>query len=112
MKRVVDHKQVEMTDQEWNMYQAICESYDRPNFKGMDLFQGLFDVNGDGIIIFVHPPTKNYSSMEVYLFLISLMNNQHLRNCHEQVDNLCREAKDHIDVLLGEVRGLIKEVRK
>lgn len=103
---------MELTDDEWKIYQEICRSYDRPNFKGEDLFRELFETNGDGIITFVRPPTRNFSSMEVFLFLISIMTNQHLRLCHEQVEALCRESKDNINIMLQEIKDTLAEFNK
>lgn len=112
MKRIIDRKSVDLTDDEWNLYQALCESYTRPNFDGKNMFEGLLVTNDDGIIINVLPPTKNYSSMEIYLFCVSVMHNQHLRLMHEQVTTFCREAKDHLSILMEEVRNLVKEQKK
>ena len=100
MIRVIDHKKVELTDDEFAMYQKICRSYDRPNFKGEDLFSEHFNSNDDGIITFVLPPSKKYTTMEVFCFLISIMVNQHLRLVHKQTDILVKETKEAIDKLI------------
>ncbi|NJO18721.1 MAG: hypothetical protein HC877_24275 [Thioploca sp.] len=68
MKRIIDHKAIDMTDDEFRLYNQICRSYDRTNFKGEDLFKDHFESNNDGIILFVRPPNKKYSSLEVYTF--------------------------------------------
>lgn len=112
MKRIIDNKRVDLTDTEFEMYQAICRSYDRPNFKGEDLFRDLFETNSDAIIVFVRPPTRNFSSMEVWLFLISIMNNQHIRICHEQVESFCREGKDNIAVAISELKELMTDAKQ
>lgn len=111
MIKIVDHKKLDMTDQEYEMFTAICQSYTKPQLKGESLFQDLFETNGEGIITFLKPPTSNASSMEVWLFLVSLMNNQHLRLCHDQIDALCRETKMNIEKLLQEARDAINEIR-
>ena len=91
--RVVDNKKVEMTDDEWGMYQKIVKSYTDVTGKGEDLFIDLFETNGDGVIIFLKPPSKRRTSLEVFLFLMALMQHQHLRLMHEQVNQALEELK-------------------
>jgi hypothetical protein len=86
MIRVVDNKKVEMTDDEYEMYNKIVKSYTDITGKGEDLFMDLFEANDDGIIIFLKPPSKRRTSLEVFLFLMALMQHQHLRLMHEQID--------------------------
>lgn len=115
--RIIDNKKVSMTPDEFRFYNEICKGYDRPNFNGKDLFQDHFETNEDGIIIYVKPPHKKYSSMEVFTFLISLQVNQQLRIAQEQVHALVREAEDKFkdkfkafDSLQEEVKSLKQEV--
>ncbi len=91
--KIVDNKKVEMTDDEWSMYQKIVKSYTSLTNKGEDLFIDLFETNDDGIIIFLKPPSKRQTSLEVFLFLMSLMQHQHLRLMHKQVDDAVAEMK-------------------
>lgn len=104
--RIIDNKKVSMTNDEFMFYEEICKGYDRPNFKGKDLFQDHFEVNDDGIIIFVKPPYKKYSSMEVFTFLISLMVNQQLRISQDQVVTLIGEAKQKFAEQFAEIDAL------
>jgi hypothetical protein len=93
---VVTNKKLEMTDDEWNMYQKIVQSYTTPTNKGEDLFNELFETDNDGIIIFMKPPSKFRTSFEVFLFLMSLMQHQHLRLIHQQVDALAAEVREKL----------------
>ena len=102
MIRIVDHKKIELSNDEFAAYESLCRSYDRPNFKGEELFKDHFEVNNHGVIIFVRPPHKRYSSLEVYCFLISIMVNQHLRVVHEQTQTLVTEAREKINELVAE----------
>jgi hypothetical protein len=104
--RIIDNKKVSMTNDEFMFYEEICKGYDRPNFKGKDLFQDHFEVNDDGIIVFVKPPYKKYSSMEVFTFLISLMVNQQLRISQDQVVTLIGEAKQKFAEQFAEIDTL------
>lgn len=91
--RVVDNKKLDMTESEWIMYQKIVKSYTTMTNKGEDLFIDLFETNDDGIIIFLKPPSKRQTSLEVFLFLMSLMQHQHLRLLHQQMDDLAAEMR-------------------
>lgn len=110
--RIIDHKKVLMTDDEFKFYEEICKGYDRPNFQGKDLFQDHFESNDDGIIVFVKPPHKQYSSMEVFTFLISLMVNQQLRVSHEQVQSLILEADKKFKEVLQDLETFKKELKE
>ena len=91
--RVVNNRKLEMTEDEWEMYQKIVQSYTDVTGKGEDLFMDLFEANDDGIIIFLKPPSKRRTSLEVFLFLMALMQHQHLRLMHIQIDEAVAEIK-------------------
>jgi len=93
MIRVVDNKKVEMTDDEYEMYNKIVKSYTDITGKGEDLFIDLFESNDDGIIIFLKPPSKRRTSLEVFLFLMAVMQHQHLRLMHQQIDEAVADIK-------------------
>lgn len=91
--KIVNNKKVDMTDAEWTMYQKIVKSYTTLTNKGEDLFIDLFESNEEGIIVFLKPPSKRQTSLEVFLFLMALMQHQHLRLLHQQIDDLTKEIK-------------------
>jgi len=91
--KIIDNKKVDMTEDEWGMYQKIVQSYTTATNKGEDLFKDLFETNNDGIIIFLKPPSKFRTSFEVFLFLMSLMQHQHLRLMRQEVDAVLAELK-------------------
>ena len=95
MLRIVDNKRIELTNHEWEMYQRICESYDveRRGISGKDLFTDLFETNDQGIIVFLKPP-KHLTSMEVYMFLVSVMIHQHLGIACDHIDNLAEQMTE------------------
>ncbi len=94
--RVIDNKKVEMTEDEWNMYQKIVKSYTTSTNKGEDLFRDLFETDGNGIIIFLRPPSKFRTSFEVFLFLMALMQHQHLRLMQDQINEVCKEVREKV----------------
>jgi hypothetical protein len=94
MIKIVDNKKIEMTDDEWSMYEKIVKSYTTSTNKGEDLFIDLFETDENGVIIFLKPPSKRQTSFEVFLFLMAIMQHQHLRQLHQQVDDLCAQLKE------------------
>jgi hypothetical protein len=94
--RVIDNKRVDLTDDESQLYQKIVASYTSLTNKGEDLFIDLFETDENGIIIFLKPPSKRQTSFEVFLFLMSVMQHQHLRIMYKKVDELCAEAREKL----------------
>lgn len=97
--RVIDNKKIDLTNDEWNMYQKIVKSYTTLTNKGEDLFIDLFETDDAGIIIYLKPPSKRQTSFEVYLFLMSIMVHQHLRVMHNQVSDISTQMKAKINEL-------------
>ncbi len=91
--KIIDNKKVEMSEDEFALYKSICSSYDQAGYNGSDLFSGLFETDDNGIIVFLRPPSKKASTMEVFLFLVGLMTQQHLRINHLQIDDLANQIK-------------------
>ena len=91
--KIIDNKKVDMSSDEWAMYQKIVKSYTDLTGKGEDLFIDLFESDNNGTIIFLKPPSKRRTSLEVFLFLMALMQHQHLRLMHAQVDEAIAEMK-------------------
>lgn len=94
--RVVDNKKIDMTDDEWNLYIKICKSYTIPPNRGEDMFMDLFETDNNGIIMFLKPPSKRSTSFEVFMFLMALQQQQHIRLMYAQVDDLCAQIKEKL----------------
>lgn len=94
--KIIDNKKIDLTIDEWNMYRKIVDSYTTPTNKGEDLFIDLFETDESGIIVFLKPPSKRQTSFEVFLFLMSVFQHQHLRVMYSRVDDVCRQIKDKI----------------
>lgn len=92
--RVIDNKKLDMTDDEYVMYQKIIASYTGLGTRGEDLFMDLFESNDDGVIVFLKPPNKRHTSLEVFLFLMALMQHQHLRLIHQEVREVLGQLKE------------------
>jgi hypothetical protein len=91
--RVVNNKKVEMTEDEWDRYNKIVQSYTDITGKGEDLFMDLFETNDEGIILMLNPPSKRRTSLEVFLFLMALMQQQHLRLMYQLVGDAIADLK-------------------
>lgn len=94
---IIDNKKVDLTDDEWRMYQKIVKSYTTLTNKGEELFMDLFEVDDNGIILFLKPPSVRQTSFEVYFFLSSVFQHQHLRIMYGQVKDICQQMKNKIE---------------
>jgi hypothetical protein len=94
--RIVNNKKLDMTNDEWDMYQKIVVSYTTPTNKGEDLFIDLFETDNNGIIVFLRPPSRRQTTFEVFLFLMALFQHQHLRLMHSQIDDMCVQIKEKL----------------
>ena len=106
MIRIIDNKKIDLTDDEFTLYQNICKAYDRQYFKGESLFQDLFETDATGKIVFLKPP-QVFTSMEVVIFLSNIMVQQHLRYSCEQSAKVTKEAKE----IIAELKKLMKELK-
>jgi hypothetical protein len=99
MIQIIDNKKVEMTGDENQLYQRIIGSYTTKTNKGEDLFIDLFETDDDGIIVFLKPPSKRQTSFEIWMFLMSLCQHQHLRIMHNEVSDVCNQMKEKMHEL-------------
>jgi hypothetical protein len=96
---IINNKKIDMTGDEYAMYQKIVKSYSTATNRGEDFFQDLFESDDKGIIVFLKPPSKYRTSLEIYLFLMSIFQHQHLRLMYEQVNDICSQMKDKMKEL-------------
>lgn len=82
-----------MTADEHRMYEAICSSHEP---YGKDLFKNLFEVDDDGIIIYLFPP-QNKFAIDVIVFLLMLMMHQHLRRIYKEHDEALQDLKEVVE---------------
>lgn len=108
MIKIIDNKKVEMTQDEWELYVSICRSYDRPNFKGEDLFSNTFETDDNGIILFIRPSSEKYTSMEVLMFMCSIFSQQHTRLMYNELEKIKNQFKEKIKELDEKIASLNK----
>ena len=104
--RIIDNKKVAMTDDEGQLYENICASYDIPQqkIKGKDYFKNLFESDDAGIITFLKPPSTHKTSLEIYLFISSIMLQQNLRIVKAQMTQFIDESTRKIDEKLSSIK--------
>jgi len=103
---VISNQKVDFTDEEWNLYQKIVKSYTTPSCQGEQLFNDLFRSNDNGIITFLIPPSKKHTSLEIFLFLVSLQQQQFLRLAFEEYTDMAVQIKEK----MAEIDEKLKEL--
>jgi hypothetical protein len=115
MIKIIDNKKVEMTEDEWTMYQKIVQSYTTTTNKGEDLFIDLFHSDEKGKILFLKPPSTRQTSFEVFLFLMSLQQHQSLRDMYSIIGDAASQVKakeKELDEKLKEINQKLNELGK
>lgn len=90
MLQIVDHKNVDMTDEEFAYYKKLVAEFTVGTANGAEQFRDLFDVDGDGCIIFIRPPIRKQIGWGILFFIQNLMINQRLRRMESQVGEWLR----------------------
>lgn len=99
MLRIINNKRIDLTQEEFELYEKLCKTYSRDHFDGKDLFIDLFETDKDGMIVFLRPPSSTFS-MEIVIFLQNIMTHQHLRKIYKEHD----EALSELKFLLNQLR--------
>ncbi len=107
MLRIINNRRIDLTQEEFDLYEKLCKTYSRDHFDGKDLFIDLFETDKDGLIIFLRPPSATFS-MEIIIFLQNIMTHQHLRKIYKEHDQAVKEVKE----LLNELRKSSSEQSK
>jgi hypothetical protein len=90
MIKIIANKKMEITADEYRIYEEICSSHDP---GGKELFKGLFETDEEGMIVCLIPPQKRFS-FDVICFLQNLMLHQHLRKIYKEHDEALKEFRD------------------
>jgi hypothetical protein len=107
MIRVIDNKPIDLTNDEFNLYNKICDSYKKDRFTGSNIFKDLFETDKNGIIIYLKPASK-LASIEAFLFITSVMVHQHLRISVAEFDSLAKESSEKLE----ELKTIMEENKK
>lgn len=101
-----------MTQDEWDMYEKIVKSYTTLTNNGEDLFSGLFETDDNGVIIFLRPPSKKQTSFEVFLFLMAIQQQQHIRCMYGIVSNIVSQMKNKMQEIEEKSKELSSKKKK
>lgn len=110
--RQIDNKDIDLTDDEWAMYQKICSSYDTTTYKGSTMFKGLFEVNNNGLIVFLKPPTESHTSLEALFFIQNIYHHQHLRVLYGRVNEAIFALKEKEKELDEKLKVLDEKLKR
>jgi len=91
MKRIVDYKAVEMTDEEFEYYNQIIKEFTIGTYNGREMFHDVFETDENGIISIIRPPLKKEIAWAAILFLQNLMINQRLRQMEDWIKKITNE---------------------
>jgi len=100
--KVIANKRIEVTPDEFRLYENIAAQYP----DGKQLFQGLFETDEDGIITCLIPPKKKFA-MDVVIYLQNLLVHQHMRLIYKEHN----EAMQELRALMVEARKVISELK-
>jgi hypothetical protein len=109
MIKIICNRKVDMTPDEYSIYQKIVKSYTTNTNRGEDLFIDLFESNNDGIITSLIPPSKRHTTLEVFLFLLSLQSHQSMRMMQREVDDVCQQMKSKMLEIENKLQELSKK---
>lgn len=84
--RVVDYKQVDMTDEEYEEYKRLLDAFTYGTYSGKDQFRDMFEVDNDGCITLVKTPVGRQIGWGIIFFLQNLMINQRLRRVERKIE--------------------------
>lgn len=104
--RIIDNKKVDLTEDEYDLYKNIVQSYTTPTNRGEDLFIDLFESDDNGTIVFLRPPSKRQTSFEVFMFLMSIMTHQNIRLMQNDVYKLCGTLLEKVEELDEKINNL------
>jgi hypothetical protein len=106
--KIINNKKILMTEEEWVAFNNICRSYDRPNWKGEELFVDLFNSDDAGNITFINPPSTRYTSLEAYLFICSIYQHQSVRFYEKRIDTLVQKYENKLSDLTKKLEAVAK----
>jgi hypothetical protein len=95
MIRVIDHKGVDMTNEEFDYYNELVSEFTHGNYQGKNQFHNIFDVDGDGCISLIRPPLKKEVGWAVIVFLQNLMINQRIRRMERKLEEVLNDRSSN-----------------
>ena len=91
--RVIDYKGVEMTNEEYEYYKEVVDSFSDGTYSGREQFRDVFNVDDDGCITMIKPPLRKQIAWAVLFFLQNLMINQRIRRMEKYIAEFINDRK-------------------
>lgn len=107
MKRVIDYKQVDMTEEEFAYMEQLLKEFP----DGKSQVRGLFEVDGGGCITVLKPPVRRQIAWGLLFFFQNLMINQRLRRMEEDQAAALRAIEERMGEAITRLYDLSKEER-
>jgi hypothetical protein len=95
--KVVDYKQIDMTNEEYEEYKKLVDAFTYGTYSGKDQFRDLFEVDGDGCITLIKTPVGRQIGWGIIFFLQNLMINQRLRRMEEKLEEMLNGRREKSD---------------
>ena len=95
MIKVIDHKAVDLTNEEFEYYNKLVEEFTYGSYQGKDQFHDIFDVDDDGCISLIRPPLKKEVGWAIIVFLQNLMINQRLRRMERKIEEVLDDNRSN-----------------
>jgi hypothetical protein len=105
MKRIIDYKQVDITEEEYAYLQQLLA--EPPADK--DQMRGLFEVDADGCITAIKPPIRGQVAWGLLIFFQNLMINQRLGRMERRQQEALRSIEERMGAALKTLYDLVKE---
>lgn len=102
---IVDYKKLDMTDEEKAYYEEIVKEFSNGPYSGKEQFRDIFDVDADGCITLVRPPSGREIAWKVLHFLANLQQNQYLRRIGRDLDSRLESLERRLRAL--ELKGTV-----
>lgn len=93
--KIIANQKVSISEDEYKNYLEIASSHE--DFGGAVLFNDLFQTNDQGIITLITPPRTQKTPVDVYLFILTLQQQQVLRHLESVVTVFLKEMKEQYD---------------
>jgi len=84
MIKAIDHRKIDITEEEYKFYQKLIKMHTDDSNKGTDYFKDLFETDDDGIITIIKPVKS--IPWAVLFFVQNVMINQKLRSNDQRLD--------------------------
>lgn len=91
--KVIGHKKVDVSDQEYQYYKSLVSFYTQNGFNGESYFNNLFETDENGIINLITP--QKSIPWAIIFFIQNVMINQHLSMFEKRISIIEEKLGDN-----------------